>query len=85
MTKGYWRSSFSKKQWHALIDSAELIGCSMVFDKYGDHIEINIDKVVSNLIKNFGNAIGSLDGGTGWEVNIFRMLDDAAKSGEVIK
>lgn len=36
MTKNYYRSDYSDKQWKALIDKATELGCQITYSKYGD-------------------------------------------------
>lgn len=36
MTKNYYRSEYSDKQWKALIDKATELGCQITYSKYGN-------------------------------------------------
>lgn len=37
MTKSYYRSEYSDKQWKALIDKATELGCQITYSKYGNN------------------------------------------------
>lgn len=36
MTKNYYRSEYTEKQWKALIDKATELGCQITYSKYGN-------------------------------------------------
>ena len=41
MTKNYYRSEYSDKQWKALIDKATELGCQITYSKYGNIVTID--------------------------------------------
>lgn len=41
MTKSYYRSEYSDKQWKALIDKATELGCQITYSKYGNIVTID--------------------------------------------
>lgn len=41
MTKSYYRSEYSDKQWKALIDKATEPGCQITYSKYGNIVTID--------------------------------------------
>lgn len=41
MTKNYYRSEYSDKQWKALIDKATELGCQITYNKYGNIVTID--------------------------------------------
>ena len=41
MTKNYYRSDYSDKQWKALIDKATELGCQITYSKYGNIVTID--------------------------------------------
>ena len=53
MTKSYYRSEYSDKQWKALIDKATELGCQITYSKYGNIVTLFNEKnsQSSNQIK----------------------------------
>lgn len=50
MTKNYYRSEYSDKQWKALIDKATELGCQITYSKYGNIVTIDsTDRESTNL------------------------------------
>lgn len=41
MTKNYYKSEYSDKQWKALIDKATELGCQITYSKYGNIVTID--------------------------------------------
>ena len=41
MTKNYYRSEYSDKQWKALIDKATELGCQITYSEYGNIVTID--------------------------------------------
>lgn len=41
MTKNYYRSEYSDKQWKALIDKATELSCQITYSKYGNIVTID--------------------------------------------
>lgn len=41
MTKNYYRSEYSDKQWKALIDKATELGCQITYSKYDNIVTID--------------------------------------------
>ena len=41
MTKNYYRSEYSDKQWKALIDKATELGCQITYSKYSNIVTID--------------------------------------------
>lgn len=41
MTKNYYRSEYSDKQWKALIDRATELDCQITYSKYGNMVTID--------------------------------------------
>ena len=49
MTKNYYRSEYSDKQWKALIDKTTELGCQITYSKYGNIVTIDsTDRESSN-------------------------------------
>nr|DAT08121.1 MAG TPA: hypothetical protein [Caudoviricetes sp.] len=50
MTKNYYRSEYSDKQWKALIDKATELGCQITYSKYGNIVTIDSTDRESRII-----------------------------------
>ena len=50
MTKNYYRSEYSDKQWKALIDKATELGCQITYSKYGNIVTIDSTDRESSII-----------------------------------
>lgn len=50
MTKNYYRSEYSDKQWKALIDKATELGCQITYSKYGNIVTIDSTDRESQII-----------------------------------
>lgn len=44
MTKNYYRSEYSDRQWKALIDKATELGCQITYSEYGNIVTIDTDR-----------------------------------------
>lgn len=49
MTKNYYRSEYSDKQWKALIDKATELGCQITYSKNSDKLGYIVKKKFGNL------------------------------------
>lgn len=56
MTKNYYRSEYSDKQWKALIDKATELGCQITYSKYGDIVTIDSTDRESLIIAQTGGG-----------------------------
>lgn len=54
MTKNYYRSEYSDKQWKALIDKATELGCQITYSKYGNIVTIGSTDRESRIIVTTG-------------------------------
>lgn len=54
MTKNYYRSEYSDKQWKALIDKATELGCQITYSKYGNIVTIDSTDRESRIIATTG-------------------------------
>lgn len=54
MTKNYYRSEYSDKQWKALIDKATELGCQITYSKYGNIVTIDSTDRESLIIATTG-------------------------------
>ena len=54
MTKNYYRSEYSGKQWKALIDKATELGCQITYSKYGNIVTIDSTDRESRIIATTG-------------------------------
>lgn len=62
MTKNYYRSEYSDKQWKALIDKATELGCQITYSKYGNIVTIDSTDRESQIIAHTGRGEQSLLG-----------------------
>lgn len=76
MKQTYYRDEYTEKEWHALIDEAEKLGCAVTYGKYGDRAEIDSTAVEDRAL---GTAAES-DGATRleWAEHIHGRLQKAA-------
>ena len=56
MTKNYYRSEYSDKQWKALIDKAMEPGCQITYSKYGNIVTIDSTDRESRIIATIGRV-----------------------------
>lgn len=56
MTKNYYRSEYSDKQWKALIDKATELGCQITYSKYGNIVTIDSTDRESSIIVQTGRG-----------------------------
>lgn len=54
MTKNYYRSDYSDKQWKALIDKATELGCQITYSKYGNIVTIDSTDRENSILKSVG-------------------------------
>lgn len=54
MTKNYYRSDYSDKQWKALIDKAMELGCQITYSKYGNIVTIDSTDRENSILKSVG-------------------------------
>lgn len=71
MTKNYYRSEYSDKQWKALIDKATELGCQITYSKYGNIVTIDSTDRESSIIAQTGR--GEQDRAV-WAEHIHQML-----------
>lgn len=71
MTKNYYRSEYSDKQWKALIDKATELGCQITYSKYGNIVTIDSTDRESSIIAQTGR--GEQDRAV-WAEHIHNML-----------
>lgn len=72
MTKNYYRSEYSDKQWKALIDKATELGCQITYSKYGNIVTIDSTMLEDSLMRDFPNSIGTAR--QEWAEHIHNML-----------
>lgn len=56
MTKNYYKSEYSDKQWKALIDKATELGCQITYSKYGSIVTIDSTDHESRIIATTGRG-----------------------------
>lgn len=79
MTKNYYRSEYSDKQWKALIDKATELGCQITYSKYGNIVTIDSTDRESRIIATTGR-----DGQdrAAWAERIHSMIQESTKRGK---
>lgn len=55
MTKNYYRSEYTEKQWIALIDKATELGCQITYSKYGNIVTIDSTERENMLVRHEGD------------------------------
>lgn len=55
MTKNYYRSEYTEKQWKALIDKATELGCQITYSKYGNIVTIDSTERENMLVRYEGD------------------------------
>lgn len=73
MTKNYYRSEYSDKQWKALIDKATELGCQITYSKYGNIVTIDSTDWESSIIAQTGR--GGQDRAV-WAKRIHAMIQE---------
>lgn len=74
MTKNYYRSEYSDKQWKALIDKATELGCQITYSKYGNIVTIDSTDRESLIIATTGR--GEQDRAV-WAERIHGMIQES--------
>lgn len=74
MTKNYYRSEYSNKQWKALIDKATELGCQITYSKYGNIVTIDSTDRESRIIATTGR--GEQDRAV-WAERIHGMIQES--------
>lgn len=74
MTKNYYRSEYSDKQWKALIDKATELGCQITYSKYGNIVTIDSTDRESSIIAQTGR--GEQDRAV-WAERIHDMIQES--------
>lgn len=79
MTKNYYRSEYSDKQWKALIDKATELGCQITYSKYGNIVTIDSTDRESRIIATTGR-----DGQDRavWAERIHGMIQESTERGK---
>lgn len=75
MTKNYYRSEYSDKQWKALIDKATEFGCHIEYSKYGNIVTIDSTTLEDSLMRNIPNSICTTR--QEWAEHIHNMLQES--------
>ena len=74
MTKNYYRSEYSDKQWKALIDKTTELGCQITYSKYGNIVTIDSTDRESSIIAQTGR--GEQDRAA-WAERIHGMIQES--------
>lgn len=74
MTKNYYRSEYSDKQWKALIDKATELGCQITYSKYSNIVTIDSTDRESSIIAQTGR--GEQDRAV-WAERIHDMIQES--------
>ena len=76
MTKNYYRSEYSDKQWKALIDKVTELGCQITYSKYGNIVTIDSTDRESRIIATTGRGE---QGRAVWVEIIHGMIQESAQ------
>ena len=76
MTKVYYKSEYTEKQWKALIDEADNLGCQIEYGKYGDRATIDSTEMETMLIKANNNCNESMR--QSWAEHIHIIIQEAS-------
>lgn len=74
MTKNYYRSEYSGKQWKALIDKATELGCQITYSKYGNIVTIDSTDRENAVLQNTGKSVDDCAARSFWAEHIHQML-----------
>lgn len=77
MFKTYYRNEYTEKQWKALIDEAEKLGCKVTYGRYGDRAEIDSTEKENAVLQNTGKSIDDCEARSFWAEHIHRMLQES--------
>ena len=77
MIKTYYRSEYSDKQWKALIDKAEELGCQVTYSRYGDRAEIDSTNLEDAVLQNNGRSADDCAARNYWAEAIHGMLQES--------
>ena len=76
MTKNYYRSEYSDKQWKALIDKATELSCQITYSKYGNIVTIDSTALENSLVRDFPNSIVTVR--QEWAERIHDMIQESS-------
>lgn len=74
MTKNYYRSEYSDKQWKALIDEATELGCQITYSKYGNIVTIDSTDRENAVLQSTGKSVDDCAARSLWAEHIHKML-----------
>ena len=77
MTKNYYRSEYSDKQWKALIDKATELGCQVTYSQYGDRAEIDSTDRENAVLQGTGKSVDDCAARSFWAEHIHQMLQES--------
>lgn len=77
MVKIYYRNEYTEKQWKALVDKAEELGCQVTYNRYGDRIEIDSTSTENAVLQGAGKSVDDCAARSAWAEHIHQMLQNA--------
>lgn len=77
MVKTYYCNEYTEKQWKALIDKAEKIGCKVTYGRYGDRAEIDSTEQENAILRNTDKSVDDCEARSFWAEHIHRMLQES--------
>ena len=77
MIKTYYRNEYTEKQWKALIDEAERMGCKVTYGRYGDRAEIDSTDRENAVLQSTGKSVDDCAARSFWAEHIHKMLQES--------
>ena len=77
MVKTYYKNEYTEKQWKALIDEAERIGCKVTYGRYGDRAEIDSTDRENAILQSIGKSVDDCATRNIWAEHIHQMLQES--------
>ena len=77
MVKTYYRNEYTEKQWKALINEAERIGCRVTYGRYGDRAEIDSTELENAVIQSTDKSVDDCTARSFWAEHIHQMLQNS--------
>lgn len=74
MSKTYYRSEYTEKQWKALIDKASELGCQVTYGRYGDRAEIDSTDRENAILQSTNKSVEDCAARSFWAEHIHQML-----------
>jgi hypothetical protein len=74
MTLSYYKNEWTPKEWRAIIDKAEELGCAMEWSRYGNILTIDSTSLETKLCADCGERYRAE-----WAEHIHKYIQEAAR------